>query len=170
MNALKLYISLVILFFSNIGRATYVGGNPMSYVDPTGLYTQVTVWQPVGYGTSSFGHVSIDINGSTFTFAPGGLKNFTTAEYVAKNTLFRSGVGLSLNLTKTQEANLLAYFKKYNKGYNAVSNNCVDPVQEGLKSVGVDIGNSFFPVSVGYDILNSPLMNGVVHYTPVGGK
>ena len=51
----------------------YVNNDPVNYRDPTGLYTEVVIWEPVGYVGSSFGHVSININGVTYSFAPGGL-------------------------------------------------------------------------------------------------
>jgi RHS repeat-associated protein len=38
----------------------YAHGDPINFIDPTGLYTTVTVWDPVGYGESAFGHVSVD--------------------------------------------------------------------------------------------------------------
>ncbi len=49
-----------------------VGNMPTRFVDPYGLETEVTIWQPVGWGQSSFGHVSTNINGTTYSFGPDG--------------------------------------------------------------------------------------------------
>lgn len=50
----------------------YVGGNPLSNIDPLGLETVVTVWNGTGMGTSAYGHVSTNVNGRNYSFAPGG--------------------------------------------------------------------------------------------------
>lgn len=51
----------------------YVGDDPINRIDPEGLYTEVVFWEPVGFGSSSFGHVSVDVNGTTYSLAPGGI-------------------------------------------------------------------------------------------------
>ena len=33
----------------------YVRNNPLMFIDPLGLYTEIYVWEPVGYAKSSFG-------------------------------------------------------------------------------------------------------------------
>jgi hypothetical protein len=86
----------------------YVGGNPLRGIDPNGLYTEVTVWGGVGYGSSAFGHVSTNINGTSFSWAPGGwnTQNVTAVGYNDRQTSFRSGTGVKLNLTPEQESKL----------------------------------------------------------------
>lgn len=163
-----LFLGMFLLFSKT--HATYVGGNPLSYIDPTGLYTEVTVWQPVGYGSSSFGHVSIDVNNTTYTFGPSGMATFPTTDYISRNVSFRSGIGLVLSLTKLQEAKLVEYLKGYKGSYNLVSNSCVDPVQKGLAQVGVPLGTSYFPVSLGNSILSSLFLGGVSNHDQVKGK
>ena len=74
-------------------------------MDPLGLLTEVTIWQPVGWGKSSFGHVSVNINGTTYSYSPSGMNILSTGQYLGLNN-FGSGVGMVLNLTPEQEATL----------------------------------------------------------------
>jgi uncharacterized protein RhaS with RHS repeats len=89
----------------------YVGGNPVNRVDPTGLRTEVTIWHPVGWGGSSFGHVSADVNGATFSYGPHGMSTSSYSEYNTKNS-FRDGMGVLIDLTPEQEAKLKACLGK----------------------------------------------------------
>jgi RHS repeat-associated protein len=66
----------------------YAEGNPLRRSDRRGLYTEVIIWDPVGYGRSSFGHVSIDINGTSYSFSPGGMGIRSIGEYLALNQAF----------------------------------------------------------------------------------
>lgn len=143
----------------------YVGGNPLMYVDPLGLDAQVTVWQPVGWGSSSFGHASISSNGTTWSWGPNGMTTMSQADYNSRNS-FRSGVTSNIPLTPQQDSALADFLNNYDGDYNPITNNCTAPIQQGLQQVGVNIGNSILPVSVGNAILNSGVANGFTFQTP----
>lgn len=143
----------------------YVGDNPLRWVDPLGLEAGVTVWQPVGWGESSFGHVSADVNGTTFSFGPGGMTILPTTDYVQKND-FRSGIQSQLNLTPKQEAQFKSCLSQPQPKYSPVSNNCGTPVQACLKQVGIDTGNVLFPVSLGNKLLDLGVVDGITEYSP----
>lgn len=81
----------------------YANANPISFTDPLGLLTEIVIWQPVAWGNSSFGHVSSNINGMTYSYGRGGMSVIPTANYMGRNS-FRSGVGSVLGLTPQQEA------------------------------------------------------------------
>ena len=125
----------------------------MNKIDPFGLLTEVVVWQPSGWGRSSFGHVSVNINGTTYTFSPSGMRAISTTDYLQENR-FREGVGMVLNITDAQEAYLDNYLKNYNKGYGKLTNNCGDPVESGLEKLGYDMGAILFPVSLGNRLMD----------------
>ena len=63
----------------------YVGNDPVNSIDPFGLRTEVTIWHPVGWGGSSFGHVSTDINGTVYSFGRDGMWTGKASNYYAKN-------------------------------------------------------------------------------------
>ncbi|MEF9387165.1 RHS repeat domain-containing protein [Ralstonia solanacearum species complex bacterium KE056] len=145
---------------------TYVRGNPVSFIDPQGLYTEVVAWRPVGIGGSSYGHVSTNVNGQNFSWGPGGWdKTYPNAsDYNKRQSEFRGGTGVVLNLTPEQEAAFAACMRKARGSYNAISNNCGTPPQECLKSVGVDIGYSTLPSIVLDNLKASPSAIGNIIY------
>lgn len=145
----------------------YSGANPISYADPFGLLTGVTVWHPGGWGESSFGHLSvdIDINGTTYSFGPSGMTVMSTAAYNELNG-FREGMELQLNLTDSQEAALQAYLSRYRVPYDPAYNNCATPVQRGLAQSGIDTGHQMLPVSLGNQLIDMGLVKGVVDHPP----
>jgi RHS repeat-associated protein len=123
----------------------YVGNDPVNRIDPIGLYTEVIFWEPVGMGASSFGHVSVNVNGTTYSLAPGGIVPQQTSIYNARNTLFRSGRGLILGLSPAEEVMLVLLLSSHSGDYSAFSNNCTDPIEEGLGALGTGIGDSLLP-------------------------
>ena len=146
-----------------LNRYGYANGAPTMYTDPLGLEAGVTVWQPSGWGSSSFGHVSTNINGTTFSFGPQGMSKLPTADYNAKND-FRSGMELNLKLSPQQEAALQACLSKPQGKYNAVTNNCGDPVQDCLKGLGINTGGQIFPANLGNKLIDMGITNGVREY------
>ena len=144
-------------------RFLYVGGNPLSFIDPLGLEAGVTVWQPTGWGSSSFGHVSTNINGTTYSFGPNGMTTMPTSEYNKRND-FRHGTEIILNLSPQQEAALQACLSKPQGEYGAATKNCGSPVQDCLKSLGINTGNKLFPADLGNKLIDLGLPKGVREY------
>jgi hypothetical protein len=125
-------------------------------VDPLGLLTEIIIWQPVGWGQSSFGHVSTNVNGTTYTFGPQGLTVMPTSEYLNRNT-FREGLGFVLGLTPDQEAKLQACLSGDPGKFNAITNNCGATVQNCLSQIGFNLGSNILPVNLGYSLMDSLL-------------
>ncbi|MDQ5987060.1 MAG: hypothetical protein CSYNP_02796 [Syntrophus sp. SKADARSKE-3] len=141
----------------------YVSNNPVNWGDSFGLEAGVTVSQPAGWGSSSFGHVSTDINGTTYSYGPNGMRILSTKDYFDKNN-FRDGVDVRLKLTPQKEVNLQQCLSKSQGDYSSIGNNCGRPVQRCLKALGIDTNNQILPVSLGNELLNMPVADGVNSY------
>jgi RHS repeat-associated protein len=117
----------------------YVENSPISYVDLLGLQTTVIIWNPVGYGESSEGHVSTIINGTSYSYGPWGMDIRPADQYLAINEAFRDGLGYNLDITPDQEQELANFLHDYDQQYHALTNNCVSPVKQGLESLGIPL-------------------------------
>ena len=149
-----------------INTYAYVGGNPISRVDPMGLYTEVIVWNGVGIGPSAAGHVSTNINGANYSFGPGGWdRTYPSAgAYAARQQSFRSGSGTVLGLSPVQEAALAQCLKGSGGDYSSTSNNCGTSIQSCLAKVGVNVGNSMLPADISRGLSGSPAAIGGTYY------
>jgi hypothetical protein len=128
-----------------------------------GLRTEVTIWHPAGWGESSFGHVSTDINGTTYSYGPKGMSTMPTSNYLDKNS-FREGMGQIINLTPDQEEKVKACLSQGQGDYSATSNNCGTPIQRCLKDVGIDTGDKMLPVDLGNRLLDLGVSKGSVEH------
>jgi hypothetical protein len=139
-------------------------GDPVNLVDVGGLRTEIVIWAPVGTGQSSFGHISVDINGITYSMTPSGMKMIPRSEYFNINS-FRDAIGLELNVTGAQESFIENYLKNNQSRYNLISNNCGDPIENALENLGYDLGINLFPNSLGASIIEQGLV-GDYHFYP----
>jgi RHS repeat-associated protein len=141
-----------IQFLGSADFYTYANNGPVRYIDPSGLETEVILWNPAGYGESSFGHVSVEINGTSYSWGPApgsnplnkccraGVMNVQPAQkFVNTNTKFRSGLGYVLNLTASQETAFANFLKNFKGNYNLVDRNCGNPVLAGLRALGFNL-------------------------------
>jgi hypothetical protein len=153
-----------------------VGGKPTIAADPLGL-AEIIVWEPVGRGASSFGHVSSIANGRSYSWGTGGWdSNKDPASYIDNNTNFRSGVGQVIPMTPDQENKFESCLQKQGGKYNVFTNNCGSSAQSCLREVGINDfyqrGNTtlgvnnkhVFPVDLGNGLLSSRAVSTVKQY------
>lgn len=136
---------------------------------------EVIIWDPAGWGASSFGHVSVVVregaDAMSYSLAPGGCDIRAFAKYLAKQD-FRNGYGLILRLNEPQTASVANYFRhrlacEYSfLGKNPDgTNNCTTPIQRALQSAGVQLnGFSIMPRALGINLWNRSLVGGVRQY------
>ncbi|WP_426212648.1 RHS repeat-associated core domain-containing protein [Massilia sp. TWP1-3-3] len=126
----------------------YVGGNPLTYVDPTGLDTAVILSGAIS--TNPFGHIAIATTGK-------GVYSFGTADYPfgSSTTSYINGQlkqrnvsVITLKTTPEQERNIVASMLKFEGSqYNLTSNNCANAVTNALASGGIGEGSpSWSPI------------------------
>jgi RHS repeat-associated protein len=126
----------------------YVKNDPINWIDPWGLLGEVVTFQPVGWGSSSFGHTAYNDNGTVYSFGPNGMWKGSFEDYMKKND-FREAVGAVLNLTPQQEDMLRKCLEKDAGSYGKFTNNCGDPLERCLEELGFDLGANLFPVGLG---------------------
>ncbi len=136
----------------------YALQDPVNLVDLNGLETEVVHWSAVGWGSSSFGHISLGIDDVSYSFGPNGMDVKPWSKYLDAQG-FRNGRGYVLSLSPAEEAQLKDYLESYpDGGYDVFSNNCGTPIQEGLESLGrLDGPNLLRPEYVMLRILASNL-------------
>ena len=119
----------------------YVGGNPLSFRDPLGLYTEIIQWAPDGSLTGYWGHVSANINGANYSFGTRGWDTQRpTAEGYIDRQLYgvgRGGRGIILDLKPEEEALVQQCLRSSNADYSGIANNCGNPFLQCLSGLGV---------------------------------
>ena len=139
----------------------YADDDPVANYDMTGTETQIIVWEPVGQGGSSFGHLSVEIDGTAYSYGPGGMTVEPAAAYMQRND-FRGGQGYQLDLTPEQEQSLASGLASYNDPYSFPLNSCTAPIQE-LLSGGT---YAYTPQGVVDFYRNEGLITGETVYPP----
>ena len=131
---------------------------------------EVIIWDPVGYGASSMGHVSVNITRNkattSYSLAPGGCDVKASEEYLGANTKFRTGYGLTLRLTDEQADAVAQFFEKKDWcDYSLLNHNCTAPIQEALQAAGMKLtGNPIFPRALGLSLWNNGFVRSVMRY------
>ena len=88
----------------------------------------MTVWAPVGYLESAFGHISVDVNGTAYSLGPNGMFVEPAMHYEQRNEQFRGGTVYDLHLSPELEEALDRYLRRPQGDYHFIQNNCGDPV------------------------------------------
>jgi hypothetical protein len=137
--------------------------------------TEVIIWEPVGFGVSSFGHASVVIRDgreeTSYSLAPKGCDIQPFSEYRAKQH-FRDGHGLMLRLSEAQAQAVARHFEwSISCEYTFLAwtpeqtNNCTTPIQIALRRAGIHLkGISIMPRALGLNLWNNGLVASVTHY------
>ena len=149
----------------------YVGSNPMIRIDPLGL-AEALAWQPVGSGSSSFGHSSTNVNGKSYSWGPRGMDVRPSQNYMDSNRQFRSGMGFDLGLSPEEDDELERCLQQYSSNYgeyNFGTNNCTHPVQNCMKDMSMPLGGIWgngitTPAGLGFGIGTSRPGNPIRSY------
>ncbi len=139
----------------------YVGGNPLTRIDPTGLVTAVVIGDStlaVGTGGvtgNPFGHAAVAVSGQgVYSFGTGladvggGMRN-----YLEKQADYRNSTVYLLNTTPGQERKILESLKKADtKPLQKFSDNCSLRSSNALAAAGIGLMNKI-PTSYGFPLL-----------------
>jgi RHS repeat-associated protein len=157
----------------------YVGGDPVNWIDPLGLYTEVVQWGRSPGRAGRWGHISGNINDQNWSFGQGGwdtkYPNFSDySKRQADPDIDRGGRGIVLNLSPAEEAQLRRCLQSYDD-YHGLTNNCGNPWVQCLEKLGI-VDSSDKARILPYDIYRiisaSPRSSGSTNYPgthkPVG--
>lgn len=138
----------------------YVGNDPLARFDPLGLF-EVIVFNPHLRGRSQFGHVATVVNGISYSFGGNGMDVRNASDYIARNTEFRSGIGLNVPSKDDQALQeCLSNYKNIDGRYLFLVNDCTDPLQRCLKKLGYQVnsvlgGSALTPAGLASAIVTS---------------
>jgi len=143
----------------------YAGNDPINSIDPKGLKTEVIIFEGVGWGGSSFGHVATNIDDTIYSWGPSGMSVMPYQDYMDRNT-FRNAKGYTLNLSPEEQAQLehRLMWQKGKGSYGALGFNCTDPLERGLEDLGYDLGVNITPGSLHESISANGLIASEVFY------
>jgi RHS repeat-associated protein len=125
---------------------------------------EVLIFEPVGYGESSFGHVAVIGDGQAYSFGPSGMFIATAEEYMSKNA-FRGAIGYDLILSNREISSIESYLRNYKTPYSFLTNNCTTPIQSALASVGVGLNSTILPRVLSNTLAASSLYRSATLYT-----
>ncbi|WP_404465211.1 RHS repeat-associated core domain-containing protein [Vreelandella aquamarina] len=143
----------------------YAGNDPINFIDPKGLKTEVITFEGVGWGSSSFSHVATNIDDTIYSWGPNGMSIMPYQDYMERNT-FRNAKGYTLNLSPGEQAQLeqKLMWQKGRGSYGALGFNCTDPLERGLEDLDYDLGINITPGSLQDSISASGLITNEISY------
>lgn len=151
-----------------INTYAYVGGNPLSYIDPNGLDIMTIAGGQRTNSLNFFGHVASSI--SEYGMASYGNTTelgSSTQDYITSQSAFRSQKISIIPTSATQDARAVFYVSstKDDVGY---FDNCAVRTNKVLNSAGIPTRGIPFPGGLSRDVASNP--SAINFFIPKGGK
>lgn len=159
-------VSLLVGLLSG-AHAVYVGGNPLSYVDPTGL-DAVVVTGGRREATNPFGHTAIGVTGAgIYSYGNNTSLGSSPLSYLESQNPLRDQLVTIIPRTPEQDQAALDNLSR-NSCRNCVGvlDNCAVRTDSALRASGVRTNMSPFPGGVARDAMRAP--GATDYYIPKG--
>lgn len=129
------------LFFAGLlgnANAGYANGNPLSYVDPSGLESAFVYNGPTfPSGNNPFGHTAMATTGSgVFSFGNSTAPGSSFMDYLKRQSELRDTAVVILPTSAEQERKIVDYFKQFNDPNEGInySETCAARTAKGLSA------------------------------------
>lgn len=168
MKSLMAGTGLALLVTGNLVQASYVEGNPISNVDPSGL-DAMTITGGYRGGTNIFGHGGMAVTGNgVYSYGNDTPLGSSPTNYILKQSLLRNQMITIIPTTPAQDALMINYFNQH-PGMNDVNriDNCAVRTNEALMSGGVPVQGIPFPGGLARDVRGIP--GATTYFIPQGG-
>lgn len=162
--------ALALLLMCHPARASYVGGNPLNSIDPTGTNQLVIAGGRVTGSINVFGHVANAVTGAGL-YSYGNDTNLGSGvqSYIQSQIALRNQVVTFIPTSPAQDAQVLAFYALH-PGRNSVGyfDNCAARTNQALNAGGVPTQDIPFPGGLSRDVGGLP--GAQQFFIPQGGS
>lgn len=158
MKTKSLAWGVALLLMGGAAHASYVGGNPLNSIDPTGLNQLVIAGGQIPGSPNVFGHVANAVTGGG-VFSYGNDTNLGSGvqSYITSQMATRNQVVTFIPTSPAQDQAALAFYALH-PGRNSVGyfDNCAARTNQALNAAGVATQDIPFPGGLSRDVGSIP--------------
>ena len=150
--------ALALLFMCHPAHASYVGGNPLNSIDPTGTNQLVIAGGQIPGSPNVFGHVGNAVTGAgVFSYGNDTTLGSGVQSYITSQMALRNQVVTFIPTSPAQDQAALAFYALH-PGRNSVGyfDNCAARTNQALNAAGVPTQDIPFPGGLSRDVGSIP--------------
>lgn len=160
---------LILMVWGGLAHASYVGGNPLNSIDPTGTNQLVIAGGQVSGSINVFGHVANAVTGAgLYSYGNSTDLGSGVQSYIQAQSALRNQVITFIPTSPVQDQQALAFYALH-PGRNSVGifDNCAARTNQALNAAGVPTQDIPFPGGLSRDVGGLP--GAQQFFVPQGG-